>query len=241
MAPSTRLQNLSAVTAIAFANSVGAALYMGQKTVSVTLGFWAEHPAFAVTSIAVGLGFYAVPALVSALAILAVRRFKTFPRAIAVFCVVSTALHIVILPSTSQNSPAARQAEEFGVPDPVSFIDRAGYDTVGRSDDGSTVYTKDHVAAPEELNKLRRSVAGLSKNQDIFNACNFMRGGIKAGLIEYRGLPFDLVLVDYGHAGPTIACSWRLLLGSESGAIYAFYRLHRGAMYSVFVRDERIR
>lgn len=203
-----------------------------------------EQPSLTLDFLAMGLGSYLLFLLVVAVVavIIWVARRKR-PSILAVLGW-STCAHLAVLGlAAAASSPQRTSATPPSVfiVDPVAYIEKHGLDSRTKGDSAhSYLNTKQIVRSEDVVIKHHDAIAALPKNEETFRLCDFLRGGVKATLVEERGLPIDVVLMNHGVEGPVLACSLRMVLGSEAGSIVVFFRAIGNEMYSLYVREAHI-
>jgi hypothetical protein len=132
----------------------------------------------------------------------------------------------------------APTAPESQVLDPENYIRTNGYHSVKTGDDGVTpFYTFTERATPDRIFMLSKQIEGLPKQAELLQVCDFMRGGVKAKLIEERGIQLDVAVTNYGHSGSTIACNLKYMSGASVGTQLIFSKQAQDGVYMVFVTD----
>lgn len=91
--------------------------------------------------------------------------------------------------------------------------------------------SKSHIALLED------EIAKLPKDPAILGLCDFMRGGVKATIIQQRGIAVDVAVTNYGYSGPTIACILKYMHKNSVGTQVAYMKKGAKGMYTVFVTD----
>lgn len=122
--------------------------------------------------------------------------------------------------------------------DPEKFIKKNGYQTEKMGDDKKTIfYSFTERAEKKRLTTLEAEIEKLPKHIDIQKICDFMRGGVKAKLIEKLGIAIDVAVTNYGYQGSTIACTLKYMHGSYVGTQLLYSKKGTSGMYMVFVTD----
>lgn len=120
--------------------------------------------------------------------------------------------------------------------DPENYILKSGYQSKSIGDDGKTVfYIFTERALLGRIAAVEVDIDKLPKRQEVFKVCDFMRGGVKAKLIEEQGIAYDVALANYGYSGKIIACSLKYMLGSKSGTQLIFSKSTEAGVYIVYV------
>lgn len=122
--------------------------------------------------------------------------------------------------------------------DPEKHVQKNGYHSVKMGDDGKThVYSFTERAASSRIAALETEIAKLPKHIEVQKACDFMRGGIKAKLIEQRGIAFDVAVTNYGYSEATVACVLKYMHENNVGTLLIYSKKGTGGMYIVLVTD----
>ena len=122
--------------------------------------------------------------------------------------------------------------------DPEKHIQRNGYHSVRTGDDGKTqIYSFTERANGARISSLEDEIAALPKHVDVYKMCDFMRGGVKAKLIEQRGIAIDVAVTNYGYSGSTVACVLKYMHENRVGTQLIFSKKGSGGMYMVFITD----
>lgn len=122
--------------------------------------------------------------------------------------------------------------------DPENHILKNGYHSVKMDDDGKTrFYSYTERAASPRITTLENEIAKLPKRVDVQKVCDFMRGLVKAKLIEQRGITIDVAVTNYGDNGSTMACVLKYMHESNVGTQLIYTKKGAGGMYLVFVTD----
>lgn len=120
--------------------------------------------------------------------------------------------------------------------DPEKYILKFGYHSKALGDDGKTpFYRLTERLAPEKISAIQREIERLQKHQEVFKVCDFLKGGVKAQLVEEQGLEYDVTLANYGHTGKIIACTLKYMHGDKVGTQLIFSKMTPTGMYSVFL------
>lgn len=122
--------------------------------------------------------------------------------------------------------------------DPENHIITNGYHSEKMGDDGKTrFYTFTERATSPRIASLENEIAKLPKHADVQRMCDFMRGIVKAKLIEQLGIALDVAVTNYGYSGSTCACVLKYMHGSSVGTQLIYSKKGTGGMYMVFVTD----
>lgn len=122
--------------------------------------------------------------------------------------------------------------------DPENHILKHGYHSVKIDDDGKTrFYSYTERSASPRITALENEIAKLPKRVDVHKMCDFMRGLVKAKLIEQRGIAIDVAVTNYGYIGSTVACVLKYMHESNVGTQLIYTKKGEGGMYMVFVTD----
>lgn len=122
--------------------------------------------------------------------------------------------------------------------DAEKHILKNGYQSVKIGDDGKTpFYSFTERAASPRIAVLENEIAKLPKHIEVQKMCDFMRGGIKAKLIEQRGIAIDVAVTNYGYSGATVACVLKYMHDSNVGTQLIYSKKVASGMYTVFVTD----
>lgn len=122
--------------------------------------------------------------------------------------------------------------------DPEKHIQKNGYHSVRMGDDGKMkVYSFTERANSSRVLALESDIGVLPKDAAILNTCDFMRGGVKANLIQQYGVAYDVAVTNYGYSGATVACVLKYMYQSTVGTQLIFMKKGQGGMYMVFVTD----
>lgn len=122
--------------------------------------------------------------------------------------------------------------------DPEMYIKKNGYQSKKVGDDGKTVfYSSTERANSSRIKALQTKIEKLPKHIEVQKACNFMRGGVKAQLIEQMGVALDVVVTNYGYDGSTIACVLKYMYQDQVGTQLMYSKQGSNGMYMVFVTD----
>ncbi len=125
-----------------------------------------------------------------------------------------------------------------GVIDPEKQIQKNGYHSVRMGDDGKTkIYSFTERANSSRISVLEADIAALPKDVEVFKVCDFMRGGVKANLIQQRGIDIDVAVTNYGYSGSTAACTLKYMQKNKVGTQLIFYKQGHGGLYMVFITD----
>lgn len=120
--------------------------------------------------------------------------------------------------------------------DPELYIQKNGYHSQRVGDDGKTpFYNFTERTNVTRVTSLERDVNVLPKDERVFKLCEFMRGGIKAKLIQSTGKNIDVSVSNYGYKGATVACVLKHMYGGEVGTQIIYSKTTRNAMYMVGV------
>lgn len=120
--------------------------------------------------------------------------------------------------------------------DPEAYIAAHGYQTKRLGDDGRMVfYLFTDRTTKEVVRQREQEVAALPKDWRIFQACDLIRGGTKAMLIESSGKAIDVAVSNYGYSGSTVACVLKYMAGAEVGTRVLYQKLAKGSMYTYAV------
>jgi hypothetical protein len=115
--------------------------------------------------------------------------------------------------------------------DPELYIQKNGYHSQRVGDDGKTpFYNFTERTNVTRVTSLERDVNALPKDERVFKLCEFMRGGIKAKLIQSTGKNIDVAVSNYGYRGATVACVLKHMYGGEVGTqiIYKLEGSYKG-------------
>ncbi|MDE2094746.1 MAG: hypothetical protein KGI87_12910 [Burkholderiales bacterium] len=122
--------------------------------------------------------------------------------------------------------------------DPEQHIRTNGYQSVRTGDDGKTrFYSFTEHARSSRIAILEAEIARLPKQAEILQACNILRGGITATLIQERHIAVDVAVTNYGYSGSTVACVLKYMHQNEVSTQLVYYKKAAGGMYTVFVTD----
>ena len=120
--------------------------------------------------------------------------------------------------------------------DPEAYIAAHGYQTKRLGDDGKMIfYSFTDRTTKVAVGQREREVASLPKDERILQVCDFMRGGVKAMLIEASGKAIDVAVSNYGYSGSTIVCVLKYMAGSEVGTQVLYQKAAKGSMYTYAV------
>jgi hypothetical protein len=122
--------------------------------------------------------------------------------------------------------------------DPEKHIQANGYHSAKVGEDGKTTfYSFTERANATRLKSLQTEIEKLPKHVEVKNYCDFMRGGVKAQLIEKNGMAFDVVVTNYGYKGSIISCVLKYMHEDQVGTQLIYSKKGAGGMYMVFVTD----
>lgn len=123
--------------------------------------------------------------------------------------------------------------------DPEKHIHKNGHQSKKLGDNGKTVfYSYTERAKQLRIKNLETEIKKLPKHIEVKKGCDFMRGGVKAKLIEKMGIALDVVVVNYGYQGSTIACVLKYIHGSNIGTQLVYSKKGKdNGMFMVFVTD----
>jgi hypothetical protein len=122
--------------------------------------------------------------------------------------------------------------------DPENHIKKNGYHSVKMGDDGKTrFYSYTERAKSPRITALKNDISKLPKHIEVQKMCDFMRGGVKATLIEQQGISFDVAVTNYGYSGSTIACVLKYMHENTVGTQLIYSKKGDGGMYMLFVTD----
>lgn len=131
--------------------------------------------------------------------------------------------------------PIVARASEI---DPEVRIQKSGYQTRKIGDDGKTVFfSSTERVQSSRIAELENEVAKLPKGPELLKMCDFIRGGVKAKLIQQRGISFDVAVVNYGYSGSTIACVLKYMHEGMVGTQLSYMKQSAAGVYMVFVTD----
>ncbi len=129
-------------------------------------------------------------------------------------------------------------AVESKILDPENTIKTEGYESRSIGDDGITIfYVLGKTETPSNIEALESQIYNLPKNEDTFKACDFMRGGTKASLIEQTGENYDVVTTNHGYDGPVMVCILKYMLEDKVGTQIIFSKSSRDVMHMVFIKS----
>ncbi len=92
-------------------------------------------------------------------------------------------------------------------------------------------------ASHDRIVELESQIEALPKTAKIRDFCDFLRGGVKAQLIEETHLALDVVVVDYGYQGPVVACVLKYMYAGQVGTQLVFAKGGAKGMYTLYVAD----
>ncbi len=122
--------------------------------------------------------------------------------------------------------------------DPENHILKNGYHSVKTGDDGKTrFYSYTERSASPRITTLENEIAKFSKRVDVQKMCDFMRGLVKAKLIEQRGIAIDVAVTNYGYSGSTVACVLKYMHENNVGTQIIYTKKGAEGMYMVFITD----
>ena len=122
--------------------------------------------------------------------------------------------------------------------DPESYILKNGYRSANMGDDGkSPMFFYTERANSIRISSLEKDIAALPKDSVVLNVCDFMRGGVKATLIEQRHTAIDVAVMNYGYSGSIIACVLKYMYQNKVGTQLMFGKKGKAGQYTVFVAD----
>lgn len=122
--------------------------------------------------------------------------------------------------------------------DPETKIQKNGYQTLKIGDDGKTrFFNYTERAKSSRITLLEKEVGELPKHIEVQKFCDLMRGGVKAKLIEERGLSFDVAVTNYGYSGSTVACVLKYMFENKIGTQLIYMKKGSSGMYTVYVTD----
>lgn len=131
------------------------------------------------------------------------------------------------------NIAASANAE---VIDPELHIKKNGYHSQRMGDDGKTpFYNFTERTNVSRVSSLERDVSALPKDERVFKLCDFMRGGVKAKLIQSTGKNIDVAVSNYGYKGATTACVLKYMYAGEVGTQIMYLKTSRNITYTVGV------
>ena len=143
------------------------------------------------------------------------------------------ALGFCILLVSLINITASANAE---VIDPELYIKKNGYHSQRMGDDGKTpFYNFTERTNVSRVTSLERDVSSLPKDERVFKLCDFMRGTIKATLIQSTGKAIDVAVSNYGYKGATTACVLKYMYDGEVGTQIMYLKTSRNTTYTVGV------
>jgi hypothetical protein len=122
--------------------------------------------------------------------------------------------------------------------DPERVIKAHGAESKTLGEDGKTMFfRRTERATPARLESLETDIAALPKRTEVFQVCDFLRGGVKAQLIAKRGEAIDVAVANYGLQGATVVCNLKYMRGNEVGTQLLFAKTSGASMYLLFVTD----
>ena len=122
--------------------------------------------------------------------------------------------------------------------DPELYINKNGYLSKDIGDDGKTFfYRLNERATNERISRLEKTIEKLPKHTEVHKVCDLMRGGVKAKLIQERGIAVDVAAVNYGYQNSTIACVIKYMHQNAVGTQLIYSKKGGNGMYMVFITD----
>lgn len=124
------------------------------------------------------------------------------------------------------------------LPDPETTISRFGPRSKRLGEDRKTVflqYTERTTA--RRVRELEVAIAALPKHPDLLRLCDFLRGNVKAMLLEQGASDLDVAVVNYGYVGSTVSCILKYMKAGQVGTQITFAKKAPGGMYMLFVTD----
>ena len=105
-------------------------------------------------------------------------------------------------------------------------------------EDGKTrFYSFSERATRTRIAILESGITRLPKHIEIQKVCDFMRGEVKAGLIEQRGIAVDVAVTNYGYEGPIVSCVLKYMYKNDVGTQLLYSKKSASGMYTVFVTN----
>lgn len=124
------------------------------------------------------------------------------------------------------------------VVDPEYYIQKNGHQYSRKGDDGKTsFYSSTERATASRIGDLEKEIEALPKNAQVFKVCDSMRGGVKAKIIQEKGISMDVAATNYGFSGSTIACVLKYMHENTVGTQLIFSKKGAGGVYMVFVTN----
>lgn len=122
--------------------------------------------------------------------------------------------------------------------DPEEHIRNNGYHSVKMGDDQKTKFYSYTERLPQaKIKSLEADIEKLPKHADVMQLCDFMRGGVKALLLEQQGISYDIAVSNYGYKGSTISCVLKYMHEGNIGTQLIYSKKGADGMYMVFVTD----
>ena len=119
--------------------------------------------------------------------------------------------------------------------DPEVYILKNGYQSTTLGDGGKMrFYSRSERVASARIAIIESAIARLPKHSEIQRVCDFMRGGVKAGLIEQRGIAVDVAVTNYGYEGSIVSCVLKYMYQNDVGTQLLFSKKGASGMYTVF-------
>jgi len=126
-----------------------------------------------------------------------------------------------------------------GLPDPEITIKRHGPQSQRLGDDGKTIFFRyTERTTTRRLGELEAAIAALPKHPDLLRFCDFLRGSVKAMLLQQQGASdLDIAVVNYGYVGATVSCVLKYMSAGQVGTQVTFAKKAPSGMYMLFVTN----
>ncbi|MFO7830724.1 MAG: hypothetical protein R6V18_01930 [Desulfuromonadaceae bacterium] len=122
--------------------------------------------------------------------------------------------------------------------DPEEYIRKNGYHSVKMGDDQKAKFYSYTERLPQaKIESLEADIEKLPKHADVMQMCDFMRGSVKALLLEEQGISCDVAVTNYGYQGSTISCVLKYMYEGNIGTQLIYSKKGADGMYMVFVSD----
>lgn len=147
-------------------------------------------------------------------------------------------IFLILLCFSSNLTWARQNLKSPEIIDPEKYIKKHGYHSLNVTNDGQHFYGYTERTTTRRVMELQSEIEKLPKHEQIYEVCNFLRGGVKAKIIEQQGITIDVAVTNYGYSGQTIMCVLKYMRKNKVGT-QLFYRKVGvgGSVYTVIVVD----
>lgn len=122
--------------------------------------------------------------------------------------------------------------------DPEEYIIKNGYTSAKPGNNGVMFYSSINPGDSTQVSMLESEIKRLPKQAALYQACEQMRGNVKARIIQEQGISYDVIATDYGYHDQTMACVIKYILGNSIGTQLVFAKKGNGGMYLVFITGD---